>query len=451
MDGAIDIAPFRVTIPYKPRPLQAMLHDSLMRWNVLVCHRRFGKTVFGLNAMIKAALECLQPRPRYAYVAPLLKQAKQIAWDYAKHYTAGIPTVQYNEAELRIDFLDRRIQLLGADNPDALRGLYLDGVVLDEYAQMRRSVFAEIIRPALADRKGWAIFIGTPYGQNQFWELYQQALSMPDWRTGMFRASETHVVPQEELAAAAKVMSKEQYAQEFECSWVSPLTGSFYGDYVIQAEIDGRVTSVAWNPDFPVHTFWDLGISDHTAIWFMQERRAQDGYNLIDYEEHNNVGLEHYIKLLRDKPYIYGTHYWPPDGATREYTTSEPRERWAQRHGLKVHVISMKHSEKGWIADCVEATRRILPRCWFDEAKCDLGLRALKGWRKEYDEDKQTYKEKPLHDWASHGATAFNLISMGFIPNLPGVARGRQAYVDFDPRSYHVSQNPVLGRQAITD
>ncbi|MDH4179703.1 MAG: terminase family protein [Armatimonadota bacterium] len=425
------MTPEEILIPYKPRALQADLHATLKRWNVLVCHRRFGKTVFGLNEIIRQALECFQPRPRYAYLAPLLKQAKQIAWDYMKFYTACIPGVQYNESELRVDFLDRRIQLLGADNPDALRGLYLDGVVLDEYAQMRRSVFAEIIRPALADRQGWAIFIGTPYGMNHFFDLYTQASNNPQWRTGVYRASDTKVVSQEELDAARQVMSKEQYAQEFECSWESPLAGSFYGDYILQAEVDGRICRVPYNADLPVHTFWDLGISDHTAIWFLQERRMGDGLNLIDYEEHNNVGLDFYISLIKEKPYVYGTHYWPPDGAVREYTTSEPRNRFAQRHGLRVRVVEMKHSERGWIADCVEASRRLLSRCWFDEVKCELGIRSLKAWRKEYDEKLERYKEKPLHDWASHGASAFNLIGMGFRPTAPPPL---QAVVHFDPR-----------------
>lgn len=422
-----------IEIPYKPRPLQLQLHKSLKRFNVVVCHRRFGKTVFAINEIVKKASLCNQPRPRYAYLAPLLKQAKQVAWDYLKHFTAPIPGASWNEAELRCDFAERRIQLLGADNPDALRGIYLDGVILDEYAQMSRRVYDEIIRPSLADRRGWAVFMGTPRGKNHFHEIFQFAQDNPaDWHSVVYRASETKVIPMEELDLARGSMSKEAYAQEFECSWESALVGTFYGDYLAQAQADGRITVVPYDPGMPVHTFWDLGLDDQTAIWFMQESRKHDGYNFIDYEEGREVGLGQYIKLLRDKPYIYGTHHWPQDGRNRELTTSEPRDRWAARHGLKVSIVPIRHSERGWLAECIEATRRVLPRCRFDERKCELGLQALRSYRKAWNEDRGTYEEKPVHDWASHGTTAFHLVAMGYQGPPPTQFQTR-AETDFNP------------------
>ena len=139
-----------VVIPYKPRELQALLHDRLERFNVLVCHRRFGKTVFAINEMIRLALTVDKDRPRAAYMCPLFKQAKQVAWDMVKHYSRVIPGVIFNESELRADYPNGgRLQLFGADNADALRGIYLDGVVLDEYAQMSPRAWSEVLRPAL--------------------------------------------------------------------------------------------------------------------------------------------------------------------------------------------------------------------------------------------------------------------------------------------------------------
>src|SRR5262245_32377314 len=181
-----------ITLPYRPRPLQQALHEKMGRFNVIVCHRRFGKTVLCVNHLIRAAVQCLLPRPRFAYLAPTYRQAKAVAWDYLKHFTGPIPAAQRHEGELRIDLPNgARIALLGADNPDALRGLYIDGIVFDEYGQMAPRIFSEVVRPALADRRGWAIFIGTPQGRNGFHEIYEAARQDPDWFTALHRASET--------------------------------------------------------------------------------------------------------------------------------------------------------------------------------------------------------------------------------------------------------------------
>ena len=197
--------------------------------------------------------------------------------------------VRVNEAELRTDFGNgHRITLFGADNPDALRGLYLDGVVFDEYAQMRPRIWSEVVRPALADRHGWATFIGTPMGHNHFYDLYQQAQGDDSWHTACYRASDTAILPQAELDAARAVMAPEQYAQEFECSFESALIGSYYGSYLETAQAEDRITRVPWEPSVPVHTAWDLGISDATAIWFVQPVGRM--LHVIDYLEASDHG-----------------------------------------------------------------------------------------------------------------------------------------------------------------
>ena len=202
----------------KLRPHQRQLYDARQRFCVWVCHRRFGKTTLALYCLIHDALSNRQPRPRYAYVAPLYRQAKLIAWDLLKHLTHRLPGTHINEAELRVDLHhDARIQLFGADNPDALRGPYWDGVLFDEFAQMRPRVWSEVVRPSLADREGWATFIGTPMGHNHFYDLYQQAHQQAAWHSALYRASDTGIVTDEELASARGTMAPEQYAQEFEC------------------------------------------------------------------------------------------------------------------------------------------------------------------------------------------------------------------------------------------
>ena len=166
-----------IKIPYTPRKHQAILHKKISeyRWNVLVCHRRFGKTVCMINHLIRSALLSQNKNPRYAYIAPTFKQAKSIAWDYMKQFTAKIPYTKFNETELRVDLPNgSRITLLGSENSDGLRGIYLDGCVIDEYANVNERLFPEIIRPALSDRKGYCVFIETPQGMNNnFYEINQ--------------------------------------------------------------------------------------------------------------------------------------------------------------------------------------------------------------------------------------------------------------------------------------
>jgi len=279
----------RIVLPYKPRPQQAELHRAMRskRFAVLVCHRRFGKTIYAINRLIRRALASDKPDYRGAYVAPLLKQAKAVAWDYLKFYAGRIAGATFNEAELRVDIPSGRVErdqdgqvvpdsrvksirLYGANNPDALRGIYLDDLVMDEVAQMPRNLWTQILRPALADRKGCALFIGTPQGRDFFYQLYQQAQHDPDWLAAMYRASETGILDPDELAAARREMSPEEYEQEFECSFTAAIRGAYFAALMADAERSGRITDVPYDPTLPVHTAWDLGVSDSTSIWFLQ-------------------------------------------------------------------------------------------------------------------------------------------------------------------------------------
>jgi hypothetical protein len=402
---------------YQPRPHQARLHDSLKRFNVLVAHRRFGKTVFCINELIARAADMDRPDPRYAYVAPLLGQAKDVAWEYLKRYTTPIKHSTRHETELRVDLPNgARLRLYGADNPDRLRGLYLDGVVLDEYAQMSPRLWPEVIRPALADRRGWAVFIGTPMGRNQFWDLYRQASEDPEWHAALFRASETGILPTAELAGARRVMSEEQYAQEFECSFTAAVTGAYYGRLLEAAEARGRVGAVPWQPGVRVTTAWDLGIGDSTAIWFCQQ--VGNEVRLIDYYEASGVGLEHYVETLRAKPYDYGDHILPHDAEVRELGSGKSRVETLRALGVAPRVLRADKVDDG-----INAARLMLPRCRFDAGACARGLETLRHYRREWDERLKVFRPRPLHDWASHGADAFRYLAMGLQAEDPGWRR----------------------------
>lgn len=403
----------QISTGYGPRPHQQRVHRTLKRFNVLVAHRRFGKTVCCVNELVHGALSCQLKDPRYAYVAPLRNQAKDVAWEYIKSYTRAIPGYEANESELRVDLPGgRRIRLYGADNPDQLRGLYLDGVVFDEFAQMQPRIWSEVVRPALVDRGGWAIFIGTPMGRNAFCELYEAALTdaSGDWHAMMFKASETGIVPAAELEAAKRSMTEDQFAQEFECSFEAAIAGAYYGRMMTQAEADGRICKLPWEPKLPVTTAWDLGIGDSTAIWFCQQVGHET--RIIDYYEASGEGMVHYVKVLREKPYAYREHILPHDADVRlQDEQGRTRREILYSLGITGRVLSTSKVDDG-----IEAVRQTLPQCWFDGEKCARGLEALRQYRKDYDEKLKTFRDKPLHDWTSHAADAFRYLAVGLRP-----------------------------------
>ena len=401
----------RISTGYRPRPLQAGIHRGLKRFSVLVCHRRFGKTVLCVNELIDHAVRATRRSPRYAYIAPLYRQAKQVAWDYLKHYTEAIPDRKVNETELRVDLPNgARIQLYGADNPDSLRGIYLDGVVLDEYAQMSPHLWGEVIRPALADRAGWAVFIGTPKGHNEFWRKYRAACADEGWYAALFAASETGILPEAELEAARRDMTPEQYAQEFECSFEAAIRGAYYGKAMAEAQRTGRIRAVPHDPALPVDTAWDLGVGDPTAIWFVQLAGAE--IHVLDYYEAAGEGLDHYARILQaraaERGWVYGSHYAPHDALAREIGTGRTREEQARRLGLALTVVP-RHA----VDDGINAVRAILPRCWFDIERAEPGIECLRQYRTAVDGATGAIGDKPLHDQFSHGADAFRYLAMG--------------------------------------
>jgi phage terminase large subunit len=402
-----------ITIPYSPRPLQRTIHNALeqQRFAVAVCHRRFGKSVLAVNHLQKGAITCPLQRPRFAYIGPTYRQAKATVWDYLKYYARPIPGVKFNESELRVDYPNGgQVRVYGADNPDSLRGIYLDGVVLDENGMMPADIFTTVLRPALSDRKGWALFIGTPNGKNQFYDMAQLAQRDPEWFFAEYKASQTGLLSQEELEAARSVMTSDEYAQEFECSFEASVKGAIYAKELAEARTAGRVTNVPYDPALPVDTDWDIGIGDAMTIWFSQSLRSGE-IRLIDYYEETGEGFPHYAKVLKDKGYSYGEHWAPHDIQVRELASGRSRLEAAAALGINFNVAPRLPVDDG-----IHAARLIFPRCWFDAVKCAPGLDALMQYHRDYNDRLRTMKPSPVHDWSSHCADAFRGLAVRHQP-----------------------------------
>lgn len=418
---------------YRPRKQQRYLRSQMRRFNVLVCHRRFGKTVFAINEMIEEIVKKKAAglkAPRGYYVAPLFRQAKQVAWDYLKDYTRNFPDCKVNQSELSVTFLeDCKITLLGADNPDSARGIYVDYFVLDEYGQMNPKMWTEVLRPACSDRKGGGIFIGTPKGRNGFWKIYKKAQDRKneDWYSSMYKASQTGIIDENELRQAAEEMTQEEYEQEFECSWSAAILGAYYGQYLVKLDAAGQISDkVKHDSSLPVFTGWDLGMDDVTCIWFAQ--MVGHEIRIIDYYQATGQGLEHYTQVLGKKNYTYAEHFLPHDVSVRELGTGKSRLETLYGMGLRGRVVQ-RHS----VDDGIAMVRLLLQKCWFNETLTSIGLEALRQYRKEFDFKLDTPKVRPLHDWTSHASDAFRSLAMG-LRSSHNLNMQRPAFANQGPR-----------------
>jgi len=403
-----------IKLKYRPRTVFADFHERTQRWAVLVAHRRAGKTVACINDLIRRALLENKKDARYGYLAPYYSQSKTIAWDYLMRYSEPF-RVSANQSELWVElFNGAKIRLFGADNPDALRGLYLDGVVLDEYADMKPSVWGAVLRPLLADRGGWAVFIGTPKGHNAFYDIYNTATKQNNWFVRTLRASQTNLLPQPELEDAQASMSPDQYEQEFECSFEAAIMGAFYGKEMRVLTDAKRITTVEYDKMFPCHTAWDLGYSDDTAIWWYQVVFGE--LRILDYHSSNGHQVSYYTDLLaakeREFGYKYGTHYLPHDA--RAKTLASGGKSIIEQISSKIPLTSLKIVPSLSLQDGIQATRLALMRSWFDADRCHDGIECLRQYQREYDEDKKVFRDKPKHDWTSHGADAFRMLAIAW-------------------------------------
>lgn len=363
-----------------------------------------------INDKIKSALTCTLPNPRVAYIAPFYKQAKAVAWTYAKQYGLVVPGAVPNESELRIDFPNGgQFRLYGADNPDALRGIYLDDVTLDEPADMNPRLWPEVIRPALVDRKGRGTFIGTPKGRNDFYKICEHAKKDPEWFFMCLRASESGLIPPDEIAALRAMMTPEQYEQEFECSFEAAILGAYYGREFAELDAKGRICTVPYDPNVKVQTAWDLGFSDDTAIWFFQVVKGE--VHIIGFYFASGRDIDHYASVIKSKNYDYGTHWLPHDAQAKTLASGGKsiQEQLAAHLGWgDIRIIPRLSLEDG-----IQAARKMFPRVYFD-TECHEGIEALRQYQREWDDDRKCFKDKPLHNWTSHPADGFRYLALAW-------------------------------------
>jgi len=395
---------------YIPRDPQKEIHKAVKenRWTVAVAHRRMGKTVAAINQLIHSSLQCEKKSPQFAYISPTYGQAKRIAWQYLVDYTRPLGG-SANVSELRVDFMGRRISLYGADNPDALRGIYLDGVVVDEYGDVNPQLFTEVLRPALSDRLGWALFIGTPKGNNHFQTLRDFANDDANegWALREFKASETGLIAQAELDDAKKAMGDNKYEQEFEVSFDSPIIGSYYGEIIKDLSAKNHIRDIESEAATAKWTAWDLGMSDSTSIWVCETIGGE--IRVMDYYENNGQSLDHYISWLDEKKYRDYIHILPHDVMVRELGTGKSRHELLTDAGLNIEV-----ARKMPVDDGIQLVRARLPNTWFKNiSTVNKGLDCLRNYRRVYNEKLSVYQERPLHDWSSHAADAFRYLMIG--------------------------------------
>ena len=393
------------------------------RWASVVAHRRCGKTVACIMDLIKRAVEHTGREPRFAYIAPTYTQAKDVAWSYLKEYTAAIPGLQKSESELSVTFPHNgaRIRLYGAENYDRIRGLYLDGCIIDETGDIDPRAWPEVIRPALSDRKGWATFIGTPKGRNAFFDIHELAKTADDWFSATLRASQTGIIAQSELDDARRTMTPEQYAQEYECSFDAAIRGAYWAKDVTEAETEGRIGRVPYDKNADVYASWDLGIGDSMAIWVFQIVGRE--WHWLAYYENSGFGLDHYVDWIKGQTFPVHKHFLPHDAEARELQTGKSRIQYLEGRGLKCQIVPRHEVDDG-----INAARISFNKFWFDAEKCKRGIDCLRMYRSEFDEKHKTLRSRPVHDWASHGADAFRYGVMG------GNDRPKPKQVQFRPQ-----------------
>lgn len=408
------MTPTKITkIPYQPRPHAVPFHARGERFAVLVWHRRAGKTVACVADLIEKAMRCTLPMPRYSYIAPFYKQAKQVAWNYLKYLSEPI-CKKVMESELSVELVNGAvIRLYGADNPDALRGIYHDGVILDEYGDMPPRLFGEVVAPALADRKGWAVFIGTPKGSNHFYDVWEDSKGNAKWFRMMLKASVSGVLDAEELEMLKNLPGSDDdtFQQEFECDFHVANKGSYYGSILNELEEKGHMGIFPYDPTRHVITGWDIGWSDDTSIWFAQ--RHGDRMHIIDFFSESGYAVDDVISVLRAKPYTYDPFYLPHDAANKSFQTGKSVREQLLGHGAKSIIIPNMSVQDG-----IQAVRATLGECYFDisNAKVREGITALKMYKREFDEKRNVFKQNPLHDWSSNPADAFRYLALGSNP-----------------------------------
>lgn len=407
-----------IIIPYVPRTHFIHLHTSTKRWKFVVAHRRAGKSVSEINEMIKKALQNdrVYPPPRYAYVGPSFAQTKDLIWGYLKHYTAVLPDVKISEGDLQVTLPNgAMINLYGGSAAyERMRGLYFDGIVLDEYPLLNPSVFGTVVRPCLADYRGWAIISGTSNGDDHFHELKKKNQHDDSWDFFIIPVTETNALHPDEVIEMTKDMTAEEYAREMLCSFDAPIEGAYFAAAMNDAEAAGRVCHVPHDPSAQVFTWWDLGISDDMPVWFVQ--RVGRELHIIDHLKVNGKGIPDVYAMVTGtwtdpdtgkisdeikarQKYTFGAHVMPHDIKARELGTGKSRYEVATELAGQVPVIIAPSLS---VEDGIAAVRSVIPLAWFDKKRTEVGRSALRNYHR-------SKSGRPVHNWASHDTDAFRI------------------------------------------
>lgn len=450
-------------LTYTPRTQFLEFHNRPHRWAVVCTHRRAGKTVALINDLILGARAVPLRRPNLAYIGPTFTQAKRVAWQYLKDYTKHLWSRPPSESEMKVtiknDYGDAStIFCLGADNPDSLRGIYLDAAVLDEYALFRPSVFTQIIRPALSDRNGWAVFASTPRGRNLFYDEYKTALRSPDTHHVTYLpASTSGIIPASELEELRKHMDAEEFAQEYLCSFDSALKGAIYAAEVNQMFADGRAPTDAplFDPALDTHFVYDLGFTDNTVRIAFQY--STDGYlNIVNVEATHGTDISYHIDSLHNfaeqarasNGAGIGEVFLPPDAVAKNLQTGKSIVEQFLAHGIRPRMVP-KHN----VRDGISAVRKLFPAVRIDYSLLpnsdvpvtgDL-IEALKAYQREWDENNLVFSEKPLHNWASDYADAFRYMAMMVTPELLPRLRSSDMTRVVPPSPYEIPGMTLTG------
>lgn len=414
-----------ITMPYNwfPRPYQEGMWKYFQKGGkraFLLGHRRSGKDD---NSLHWTATAAIQKAANYWYMLPQKNQVRKAIWDAINPHTGkkrideAFPDqicIKKRDTDMAIELINgSMVHFIGSDAFDALVGSPPYGLVFSEFSLTNPSAWA-YLRPILDENGGWALFNTTPRGRNHAWSMYEYAKEK-GWYTVTWLPTNTKVFTPEQLEEARN----EYYAlygeedgealfnQEYWCSWDAALVGSYYGHYITDLERNDHIKKLIYENTLPVHTAWDLGVDDSTAIWFFQIVGRE--IHVLDYLEGSGQGLEWYVKELNKKPYVYGDHLLPHDIKVKEMGTGKTRLEMLRSFGLVgAQVVPLQS-----VADGINAVRVVLPRCYFDIKKCEKGLEALRMYRREYDDLRRIYHDRPVHDWTSHAADAFRYLSLG--------------------------------------
>tara|TARA_R110000803_G_scaffold56695_1_gene114068 strand:+ start:1031 stop:2518 length:1488 start_codon:yes stop_codon:yes gene_type:complete len=396
---------------YEPRQEMVAFHQRHQRYAFLICHRRYGKTVACIAELVIRALYTKKKQAQYAYVCPFRTQAKAVAWNYLVEMTQGV-AIDVKVSELSVTLPNgAKIWLTGSDNVNALRGLYLDGVVLDEFGQSRPDLLEAVIMPCLLDRKGWLVIIGTAYGRlNKFFDYYEKSRDDDEWFHADIKVADSNVIPLDEQRRIRDAISEAKWNQEFQNDFSAELVGTYYASLVNDLEQRQKInTTTVWDVDLPVQVAFDIGRSDNTCAWFFQE--TAHGIKWIDFYTNNGESASHYIDMLKDKPYNLSRVHLPHDAKAMTFSTD--------KSALEQFVHAFEHQDtlvglvpKLSVADGIEAARQVLKHSEFNGETCYYGIECLRVYRKKFDEINQVFSNKPLHDYSSDAADAFRYASI---------------------------------------